>query len=377
MLFSSIPGLVETKVKIINAVQNNHLAHALVFHGKEGSANLSMAVALATYINCSNQGAEDACGKCSSCLKMKKLVHPDVNFIMPISASKKSKNDEDDEDSVDFLSSWRSFVLQNPYGNFQDWDYHLGINRPLSISKAVAKQIIKTISLKSFEGGYKMMLIWAPETMHPYSANAILKILEEPPPKTLFLLVTQQPESLLTTILSRTQKIHVRNFTDEEVQNFLIEKDLSSMVAAQQIAPMADGNLREAILLSQNIENKNTLVFRDWLRNCYSVKIQELVSFADQITTYSKEGQRSLLLTGINVIRESLLNRAQLTELMRTGDEDREFIVKFSNAVLNDDKLTKIYTALNEAHYHIERNANAKILFLDLGFNLAKIIKAP
>jgi DNA polymerase-3 subunit delta' len=222
-----------------------------------------------------------------------------------------------------------------------------------------------------------MMLIWAPETMHPYSANAILKILEEPPAKTLFLLVTQQPESLLTTILSRTQKIHVRNFTDEEVQNFLIEKDLSSIVAAQQIAPMADGNLREAILLSQNTENKNTLVFRDWLRNCYSVKIQELVSFADQITNYSKEGQRSLLLTGINVVRESLLNRAQLTELMRTGDEDREFIVKFSNAVLNDEKLTKIYTALNEAHYHIERNANPKILFLDLGFNLAKIIKAP
>jgi DNA polymerase-3 subunit delta' len=377
MLFSSIPGLVETKVKIINAVQNNHLAHALVFHGKEGSANLSLAIALATYINCSNQGAEDACGKCPSCLKMEKLVHPDVSFIMPISATKKGKTDDDDEDSIDFLSSWRSFVLQNPYGNFQDWDYYLGINRPLSISKAVAKQIIKTISLKSFEGGYKMMLIWAPETMNPSSANAILKILEEPPAKTLFLLVTQQPENLLTTILSRTQKIHVRNFIDEEVQNFLVEKNLSSTVAAQQIAPMADGNLREAILLSQNTENKNTLVFRDWLRNCYSVKIQELVSFADQITNYSKEGQRSLLLTGINVIRESLLNRAQLAELMRTSDEDREFIVKFSNSVLNDDKLTKIYTALNEAHYHIERNANPKILFLDLGFNLAKIIKAP
>lgn len=376
MLFSSIPGLVETKAKIINAVQNNHLAHALLFHGKEGSANLSLAIGLATYINCSNQGPEDACGQCSSCVKMEKLVHPDVNFIMPLPASKKPKPD-DEGDPIDFLSSWRSFLLQNPYGNFQDWDYFLGINKPLSISKAVAKQIIKTISLKSFEGGYKMMLIWAPETMHPSSANAILKILEEPPAKTLFLLVTEQPENLLTTILSRTQKIHVRNFTDEEVQNFLVEKNLSSTVAAQQIAPMVDGNLREAILLSQNTANKNTLVFRDWLRNCYSVKIQELVSFADQITSYSKEGQRSLLLTGINVIRESLLNRAQLAELMRTSDEDREFIVKFSNSVLNDDKLTKIYNALNEAHYHIERNANPKILFLDLGFNLAKIIKAP
>jgi DNA polymerase-3 subunit delta' len=147
-------------------------------------------------------------------------------------------------------------------------------------------------------------------------------------------------------------------------------------VAAQQIAPLADGNLREAILLSQNIEDKNTLIFRDWLRNCYSVKIQELVNFAEQITTFSKEGQRSLLLTGINVIRESLLNRSQLSELMRTSDEDRDFIQKFSSAVLNDDKLTKMYTALNDAHYHIERNANPKILFLDLAFNLARIIKA-
>jgi len=372
MLFSSIPGLEETKIKLIKAIQNDHLAHALLFHGKEGSPNLPLVLALATYINCSDPGAEDACGKCPSCLKMEKLIHPDLNFAMPLPAVKKN----DDEEFTDLLSSWRSFVIKNPYGNLQDWNYHLAINKPLSISKGAAKQIVKTLSLKSFEGGYKMMLIWAPETMHSAAANALLKILEEPPAKTLFLMVTQQPESLLTTILSRTQKIHVRNFTDDEVKNFLVEKGLSTAVAAQQIAPLADGNLREAMLLSRNTEDKNTLIFRDWLRNCYSVKIQELVNFADQITNFTKEGQRSLLLTGINVIRESLLNKAQLNELMRTSDEDREFIVKFSNSVLNDEKLTKIYTALNEAHYHIERNANPKILFLDLAFNLARIMKA-
>jgi len=363
MLFSSIPGLEETKVKLIKAIQNDHLAHALLFHGKEGSPNLPLVLALATYINCSDPGAEDACGKCPSCLKMEKLIHPDLNFAMPLPAVKKN----DDEEFTDLLSSWRSFIIKNPYGNLQDWNYHLAINKPLSISKGAAKQIVKTLSLKSFEGGYKM---------HSAAANALLKILEEPSAKTLFLMVTQQPESLLTTILSRTQKIHVRNFTDDEVKNFLVEKGLSTAVAAQQIAPLADGNLREAMLLSRNTEDKNTLIFRDWLRNCYSVKIQELVNFADQITNFTKEGQRSLLLTGINVIRESLLNKAQLNELMRTSDEDREFIVKFSNSVLNDEKLTKIYTALNEAHYHIERNANPKILFLDLAFNLARIMKA-
>ncbi|MBI0399233.1 DNA polymerase III subunit [Cyclobacterium marinum] len=372
MLFSSIPGLEETKVKLINAIQNDHLAHALLFHGKEGSPSLPLVLAMATYINCANPGADDACGKCPSCVKMGKLVHPDLNFAMPLPAAGK----KDDEETTDLLSSWRNFVLKNPYGNLQDWNYHLAINKPLSITKGAAKQIVKTLSLKSFEGGYKMMLIWSPETMHVTAANALLKVLEEPPEKTLFLMITQQPESLLTTILSRTQKIHVRNFTDNEIQDYLVESGLATAVAAQQIAPLADGNMREAMLLSQNTEDKNTMIFRDWLRDCYSVKIQELVNFSEQITRFSKEGQRSLLLTGINVIRESLLNKAQLAELMRTTDEDREFIIKFSNSVLNEEKLTKIYTALNEAHYHIERNVNPKILFLDLGFNLARIIKA-
>ncbi len=379
MLFSSIPGLGDTKEKLINAIRNDHLAHALLFHGKEGSANLSLALALATYINCQDPGESDACGKCPSCLKMEKLIHPDVNFAIPLPAppQKKGKEKEESEDKkVDYLASWRSFVREKTYGNFQDWNAHLGINKPLSISKSTAKEIVKTLSLKSFEGGYKMMLIWAPETMNLSSANALLKILEEPPAKTLFLMVSQQHENLLTTILSRAQKIHVRNFSDEEIQHFLVKSGLSNTVAAQQIAPLADGNMREALLLSQNVEDKNTQLFRDWLRDCYSVDISSLLRFSEQVSASGKEAQKSLILTGVNVIRESLLNRAQLPDLMRTNDTDREFIVKFSSTVLNDEKLTKIYTLLNEAHYHLERNANSKILFLDLAFSLAKIIKS-
>lgn len=179
MLFSSIPGLEETKVKLINAIQNDHLAHALLFHGKEGSPSLPLVLAMATYINCANPAADDACGKCPSCVKMGKLVHPDLNFAMPLPAAGK----KDDEETTDLLSSWRNFVLKNPYGNLQDWNYHLAINKPLSITKGAAKQIVKTLSLKSFEGGYKMMLIWSPETMHVAAANALLKVLEEPPEK--------------------------------------------------------------------------------------------------------------------------------------------------------------------------------------------------
>ena len=380
MLFSSIPGLEETKEKLVNAIKKDHLAHALLFHGKEGSPTLSLALALATYVNCTQPGESDSCGTCPSCLKMEKLVHPDLNFVMPLPAPPKSKEKEKEPDAndekVDHLASWRSFVREKTYGNFPDWNAHLGSKKPLSISKNAARQIVKTLSLKSFEGGYKMMLIWAPETMHPSAANALLKILEEPPAKTLFLMVSQHPETLLTTILSRTQKIHVRSFSDEEVQSFLIRSGLSSTVAAQQIAPLADGNLREAIQLSQNVADKNTLLFRDWLRDCYAVDIPALLRFSEQLSFTGKEAQKSLLLTGVNVIRESLLNRAQVPELMRTDEADREFIVKFSSSVLTDEKLSKLYTLLNEAHYHIERNANAKILFLDLAFSLARIIKA-
>lgn len=376
MLFSSIPGLGETKQKLIHAIQKDHLAHALLFHGKEGSPNLAMALAMATYILCNQPGKEDACGKCASCLKMAKLVHPDLNFAIPLPAPTKKQEKKEDDDEPDFHALWRSFALEKTYGNFQDWSAHLGINKLLSISKAAARQIVKTLSLKSFEGGYKMMLIWAPETLNLSSANALLKILEEPPVKTIFLMVSQQPENLLTTILSRTQKIHVRNFTDEEIRQFLEDQSLADSLAAQQIAPLADGNMREALLLSQNVVDKNTLLFRDWLRDCYKADIQSLIAFTEQISSTNKEQQKSLLLTGINVIRESLLNRTQLTDLMRSSEADREFIVNFSNTVLNDEKIMGIYRVLNDGHYHIERNGNPKILFLDLAFSLARIIRA-
>jgi DNA polymerase-3 subunit delta' len=376
MLFSSIPGLQETKEKLVHAIQKDHLAHALLFHGREGSANLAMALALATYINCEQKGENDACGSCSSCQKMEKLVHPDVNFSFPIPSSLAKDDDAENKKQVDTLALWRSFALGKTYGNLYDWSVHSGFEKQMAISKGAAKQIIKTLSLKSFEGGYKMMLIWAPETMHVAAANAILKILEEPPAKTLFLMVSQQPENLLTTIQSRTQKIMVRGFTDEEIQSHLVAQGMCSKEAAEQISPLADGNMREAYILSGGAENRNTVLFRDWLRLCFSVDINNILSQSEALADMNKEVQKTLILTGINTMRECLLNKAQTEHLMRSSMEDREFIGNLSTHVLNEKKIMQIYQKLNEAHYHLERNANTKILFLDLSFNLAKILKS-
>lgn len=376
MLFSSIPGLEEVKQKIILAVQNNHLAHALLFHGPEGSANLKMALALATYLHCENPQEQDACGTCPSCQRMNKLIHPDMNFAFPMPGTGDSKEEEEEKKKVDYVGSFRNFAINTPYGNVSDWIYQNDFEKKqLNISKGAARQIIKTLSLKSFEGGYKIMLIWSPEYMHVSAANALLKILEEPPEKTIFFLVTSQPEQLLTTILSRTQKVMVRAFTDEEIMNHLVNDGFCSREAAAQIAPLADGNLREAYRMIDQVEDENTSLIRDWFRACYSLQVNDILSFVEKFSSKDKEAQKSLLISGINVIREVMLDKFQLPDLMRSVEKDRDFIHKLGLHVMDEEKLMRIYELLNQAHYHLERNANVKILFTDLSFKITRVLK--
>lgn len=378
MLFSSIPGLQDVKEKILKAVKTNHLAHALLFHGPEGSANLKMALALCTYLHCQAPQADDACGKCPSCLKLGKLVHPDLNFAPPVPSvtKKKEDNEEEKENKVDFIASFREFALKTPYGNISDWIYHNDIDKKqLNISRAAAKTILNTISLKSFEGGYKIMMIWGVEYMNIQSANSLLKVLEEPPPKTLFLLLTSQPEQLLTTILSRTQKVMIRAFTDQEIKDHLVKEGLCSREASEQIAPLADGNMREAFRLVDQVIDANTTQVRDWYRLCFSLKTGEIIAQAEEFAKKDKEGQKSLLLTGINVLREVILSKSQLTSLMRSTPEDRGFIENLGVHVLDEEKIFNMYRLMNEAHYHLERNASPKILFTDLSFQIARIMR--
>lgn len=375
MLFSAIPGLDEIKEKLITAVKTNHLAHALLLYGPEGSANLKVALALATYLMCKNRGAQDACGTCDSCQKMAKLIHPDLNFTFPVPG--RSKEDDKDEEGRggDILASWRRFVLDTGYGNLQDWVAHNGFTKQLNISKNAARNIIQTVSLKSFEGGYKIIFIWAPELMHVTAANALLKVLEEPPSQTLFLLVAHQPDQLLNTILSRTQKVLVRSFTDDEIRKHLLQDGFCGSEAAMQIAPLADGSMREAYRLVDQVADENTAKFRDWMRICYNLDINAIVSQVEVFAGQDKETQKLLFLTGLNTLRESLLNKSQLDHLMRTAPSDRKFIEDFGKNVLTEEKIVALYRLLNDSHYHLERNANIKILFADASFNAARILR--
>lgn len=373
MQFAAIPGLPETKEKLLNAVKLNHLAHALLFHGPEGSANLTLALALASYLYCEQKSDTDSCGTCGSCQRMSKLILPDLNFTFPVVASSKEEDGEEEgtDGKSDLLGNWRKFVLGQPYGNVHDFIYFNGFEKKqLNITKAAARKMIQTLSLMSFEGGYKIMLIWAPEYLHPSAANSLLKIIEEPPAKTLFLLVTSQADQLLTTILSRTQKILVRAFSDEEVSSHLVETGRCEAKAAAQIAMLADGNMRTAFQLIDQVEDQTVRQLRDWFRLCATKNLKEIFQLSEDFHKADKESQKSLMLAGLNVTREILLKNLDLDHLLRTTDEDRTFINNISKKMLTEEHALQLYETFNAAHYHLERNGNAKMIFTDLSMEI-------
>ncbi len=374
MLFSEIEGLNKIKKHLINSVLNNHIAHAQLFLGPEGSANLAMALAFATYLNCEDRQEDDACGHCTSCTKINKLVHPDLHFVYPVSSTKNSAGK--DLVSTTFIKEWRTFLKEQPYGLLSDWSNAFGgENKQGNISKAESRNIIKNLSLKAFEGRYKIMIIWMPEYLHPTAANGILKVLEEPPEKTIFLLVAHDMEKLLITILSRTQKVVIPAFSDEEVEAYLKNRHGVESTRARQIVHMADGNINEAIRLLNETEDDTHAMFRDWMRFCFTRDFTRMVEWAEVYQKMNKLSQKSLLMYGLTMMRETLIANYSPGNLQRLQGEELDFVKNFSK-VIDADKLEKISDNLNRAYYHLERNANPKILFADLSLQIAGVIRS-
>ncbi len=372
MRFSSIPGLQETKLKLVNSVKNNHLAHALLFHGPEGSASLAMALGLTSYLYCENPQGDDACGVCASCQRMKKLILPDLNFAFPQIVRTK----EELKDGVDDLGNFRKFVIEQPYGNIHDYILSMKMQKKqLNISKEAARNIIQTLSLKSFEGGFKTMLIWGVEYLHPSAANALLKIIEEPPEKTLFILITHDHEKLLTTILSRTQKVFVRGFTDEEIQSHLESEHQIDSDKAKEIAILSYGSMREAYRLRDEVRDNQVMLIREWLRSCVTFNTDKIFENVNEFSKTDIEGQKSLMLTGLFILREVLLQKNSLEELLRTQNEERDFIEKLSANTLNENDVNFMYEKFNEAYYHLERNINAKFVLTSLLMDILGLMR--
>ena len=373
MRFTDIPGIEETKVQLIQAARNGKNAHAQLFAGKPGAPNLEMALAYATYLNCENPGASDACGACASCSKNLKYIHPDLHFVFPVSATKKIKGK--DVISQSFLKEWREFLLNNSSHSVEEWAMAFGgEDKQLNISKEESRQIIRNLSLKAFEGKFKIMLIWLPEYLHPYAANGILKILEEPPENTVFLLVSNDSEKLLTTILSRTQLVLIRKYDLDELTGILVNQHDVAPDKASRIARLADGELEVALRGLESIDNDQHQVFANWMRLCYDLnKADNLVMEADNFHRMPKLSQRNLLKYGMSIMRECLLIEA-VPELSRAENSEQTFVSKFG-ALLDISKVDRLTNEFNQALYHLERNGSPKMTFMDLSLQIMKILR--
>lgn len=365
MKFSDIPGLDATKEKLSRAANSGKVAHAQLFAGQEGSANLTMALAYAALLNCDNPLDGDACGECPSCQKIHKAIHPDVHFIFPVSTTKKkTKNVNSDT----FIEAWRSFIVQNPYGGAFEWAMEFGgEDKQLNISREESRNIIKKLALKAFEGRYKIMIIWGAEYMHPTAANALLKLFEEPPANTVFLLVTNDKTKILGTIISRTQLLAVRPFNNDEIASYLQQKFQLPTVKTKQMAAMAMGNLNQALKLVNEVQDDTQQMFEQWMRICFSRQLVEMTRMTDEFFGMGKINQKGLLLNALSNIHESLMSQHGI------GGEI-PFNVKFASAV-SFQKLSKLYDTLNTAMYHLERNGNARIIFLDTSLQIAAFLK--
>lgn len=371
MFFSQIPGLPETKTLLINSVRNQHVAHAQLFMGPEGSANMALALAYATYLNCEDRQPQDACGSCASCSKMNKLVHPDMNFVMPV-----TKANSKEALSQHFLADWREFLLGNPFQTLNDWMQFIGAeNKQGNISKDESRQLIRFASLKAFEAEFKVILLWLPELMHPAAANALLKLLEEPPAKTIFLLVANSAEKMLATILSRTQKVQVRAFSDEEVVGYLQEKMQVPEASAHQLANLAEGNLQAAMKLSREMTSDYFSFFVQWMRNCYSYKFGEVVAMSDEFQKLGRENQKAFLHYSLNNLRRVMLYGVDQLLVPFIPPAELDFVSKFSK-LIHPANVSRLSEELSQAHYHIERNANPKIVFVDSSVRIAQHLKS-
>ena len=373
MKFEDIPGVREVRRMLTAAVRTNHSAHAQLFVGAQGSLNLPLALAYATYLHCENRGDDDSCGMCAACSKSAKFIHPDTHFVFPVSNVKGDK--DEDRFRADITKSWRSFLLEQPYGDLDDWCNHYGGEDKLAIiSKEASREIIKTLSLKPFESSNKVMIIWQPEAMHPSAANGILKILEEPSPNTFFILVTNAADKLMPTIISRTQIVTVPLLTDGELEAFLREVKGVEAAAAAKIVQLADGNMNLALKLIGQEPDNNTGFFTEWMRACFAGKFAALVTMAEEYHALDKVSQRNMISYSINMMRETLLFSAGAESINRTRGEELEFVQRFSK-VLDVDKIERSFKLLNDAGYHLERNGSAKMIFLDLSLQIAKTFK--
>lgn len=372
MTFAEIPGHQAIKSVLFNAAESDQIPHAILFSGRQGSAGLALALGFATVVNCTERTENDACGTCPSCHKMARLTHPDLTMVVP-TVRPESVKASDAYDSSAYNAEIRAFFSEpaHVYAGLLQWRDALKTeNKQLLIPVSETRALAEKVAYSAFEGLYKVVVIWLPETMNTQASNAFLKLLEEPPKRTLFLLVSQDNDSLLPTILSRTQIISIPSFQDYEVAQWLIENE-ADVSEAKQAAYLADGNLYEATTLLGIDATALFAFFSQWMRDCYGHKYAAMLDHVDNFVKLGgREPQKKMLLYACHMIRQAMLIHQNATEIVRLPTNELDFINKFS-PFIGIENGAWMYKVLSEAHDHIERNASPKMVFLDTSIFIA------
>lgn len=377
MKFKDVIGHENVKTRLIKSVNEGRISHAQLFFGQQGSGNLPIAIAYAQYISCQNKTATDSCGECSSCVKYQKLVHPDLHFVFPVATSKTIKKDPL---SSKYIAQWRELVLdKGGYISLSDLQNKIDSeNKQLLIPKGQSLEILNTLSLKTYEAEYKIMIIWSPEKFHQSAANALLKIIEEPPSKTLFILVAHDTEQIISTILSRTQLVKIGRIKEEVIQAALEKKYHIEASVAQKIAHQSDGNFISAQKLIEHSELEEEFhnLFKDWMRAAFKGNVLGLIIWSEEIAkiSFGREKQKQFLKYALHIFRESLIENYGDPDIGRIANNEMKFLSNFA-PYIHGANCIEIIELFDNASYHVERNANPKILFLDVSLKLTKLLR--
>lgn len=374
--FGDIIGQKKVIEQLRHCIDENRLAHALLLTGPRGNGKLPLAVALARYLLCDNKHDGDACGNCPSCVKTGKFIHSDLHFVFPV---KKKKNSSSDTAPIsdDYITEWRELLAKNPYFSYDDWLRKLDVeNQQPMIYERESGEILHKLSMQSREGGWKIVIIWLPEKMKETGSNKLLKIIEEPPKNTLFILVSEEPDHIIQTILSRTQRIEVPCIAQQDIASALTTRYNLTEADANRVAQQSGGNWEKAEE-QLSLDNEKAMyldLFAQLMRTAYARNIREMKQWSEQVAALGRERQKRLLDYCQYMIRENFIMNFKRSEMLGMAPEEHNFSVRFSPFV-NERNIFGIMEELAEAQRHIEQNVNAKMVFFDMSLRMIVWIK--
>jgi DNA polymerase-3 subunit delta' len=372
MFFKDIIGQKEIKQQLIQSVKNGYIPHARLLSGPEGVGKVALALAYARYLSCSDRKETDACGLCPSCIKYNKLSHTDLHFVFPIVKNDKKKKEICD----DYLSEWRTFVGQNPYFNLSSWLGFIGAeNSQGMIYARESDEIIRKLNLKAYESAYKIMLIWLPEKMHEACSNKLLKMIEEPPSYTVFLLISENSDRIIGTIQSRTQRLPVPPIQPEDM-DYALSLKVADATERANLVHLANGSYLKALeIIDTSLETKHYLeLFKTIMRNSWLRNVKGMKKDAESFAGLGRERQKYFLAYAQKLIRENFLYRLNLPEINYLSQEEAGFSDNFSPYV-DEKNVESLMEELALAEKHIESNVNPRMVFFDVSLKIAVLIK--